>query len=95
MIKFYCTRCDKKLGVPDEFAGKVVSKRKEIVREFYQRKAEKIQQAQQAAVETANQVVYKDRLKFAFQDWYIDLLWYLLAVLAAGKIGAALSEYEM
>jgi hypothetical protein len=24
MIKFYCTRCDKKLGVPDEFAGKRV-----------------------------------------------------------------------
>ncbi len=69
-----------------------ISKRKEIVREFYQKKAKKTQQAQQVVAEVAAQVFYKDRLKFAFQDWYIDLLWYILAILAAAKIGAALSE---
>ena len=81
--------------VTQTFRDWPVSKRKEIVRELYQKKAEKVQRAQQAAVAVANQVVYQDRLKFAFQDWYIDLLWYLLAVLAAGKIGAALSDYEV
>jgi len=78
--------------VTQTFRDWPTSKRKEIVRELYRKKAEKVQQVQQVADAVARQVVYDDRLKFAFQDWYIDLLWYLLAVLAAGKIGAALTD---
>ena len=78
--------------VTQTFRDWPLSKRKEVIREYYQKKAKKIQEVQQATVAAVNQAFYKDRLKFAFQDWYIDLLWYLLAVLAAGKIGASLNE---
>jgi len=48
--------------VTQTFRDWPISQRKEVVRDLYKKKVEKMQQAQQAAVEVANQVVYNDRL---------------------------------